>query len=83
MYRIWLNGVVPFAVVLAGAAIAALSDPLPPDLTYRPLPVRPFSAVRADDVFGFCPGICPGSSGFGITAYLSLAGGDVGSPGSL
>jgi cytochrome c peroxidase len=27
----------------------ALSDPLPPDTTYRPLPTRPFSAVKADD----------------------------------
>ena len=29
--------------------LAAFSDPLPPDTTYRALPVRPFSAVRADD----------------------------------
>lgn len=28
---------------------SALSDPLPPDTTYRPLPARPFSAVKADD----------------------------------
>jgi hypothetical protein len=27
----------------------AASDPLPPDLTYRPLPTRPFSEVKADD----------------------------------
>ena len=27
----------------------ALSDPLPPDTTYRPLPTRPLSAVKADD----------------------------------
>jgi cytochrome c peroxidase len=35
------------AAMLPG--LAALSDPLPPDLTYRPLPTRPFSAVKADD----------------------------------
>jgi cytochrome c peroxidase len=29
--------------------LAALSDPLPPDTTYRPLPTRPLSAVKADD----------------------------------
>jgi cytochrome c peroxidase len=27
----------------------AISDPLPPDTTYRPLPTRPLSAVKADD----------------------------------
>jgi len=47
------------AVLVLGAAsisslaivfgFAALSDPLPPDTTYRPLPARPFSAVKADD----------------------------------
>ena len=40
-------------VCLSGLALvfglAALSDPLPPDTTYRPLPARPLSAVRADD----------------------------------
>ncbi len=30
-------------------ALAASSDPLPPDLSYRPLPTRPFAAVKADD----------------------------------
>jgi cytochrome c peroxidase len=30
-------------------SLAAVSDPLPPDTTYRPLPTRPFSAVKADD----------------------------------
>jgi cytochrome c peroxidase len=30
-------------------SVAAISDPLPPDTTYRPLPTRPFSAVKADD----------------------------------
>jgi hypothetical protein len=27
----------------------AISDPLPPDTTYRPLPTRPLSEVKADD----------------------------------
>jgi cytochrome c peroxidase len=39
-------GVSSFAIVFG---LAALSDPLPPDTTYRPLPARPLSAVRADD----------------------------------
>jgi cytochrome c peroxidase len=30
-------------------SLAAISDPLPPDTTYRPLPIRPFSIVKADD----------------------------------
>ena len=30
-------------------SLIAASDPLPPDATYRPLPIRPFSAVKADD----------------------------------
>jgi hypothetical protein len=41
-----------FAALIAGsigAAGVALSDPLPPDLTYRPLPTRPFSEVKSDD----------------------------------
>jgi cytochrome c peroxidase len=29
--------------------LAAVADPLPPDTTYRPLPTRPFSVVKADD----------------------------------
>jgi cytochrome c peroxidase len=43
---------VPLLALLAGAsaiALAASSDPLPPDLTYRPLPTKPFSAVKAED----------------------------------
>jgi cytochrome c peroxidase len=28
---------------------SAISDPLPPDLTYRPLPTLPFSRVKAAD----------------------------------
>lgn len=30
-------------------SLAAFSDPLPPDLTYRPLPTLPFSRVKAAD----------------------------------
>jgi hypothetical protein len=39
-------GVCAFASIIG---LAALSDPLPPDTTYRPLPTRPLSAVKADD----------------------------------
>jgi cytochrome c peroxidase len=49
MSRPWFSLLAPFVIVLSGAAFTALSDPLPPDTTYRPLPVRPFSAVKADD----------------------------------
>ncbi|MDQ2633457.1 MAG: cytochrome B6 [Pseudomonadota bacterium] len=38
----------PFAFGL-GAVGLAFSDPLPPDLTYRPLPTLPFSAVKEND----------------------------------
>jgi len=34
---------------VAALAISALSDPLPPDATYRPLPTLPFSEVKARD----------------------------------
>ena len=38
------------AVLLAlPFSLAAFSDPLPPDLTYRPLPTSPFSRVKAAD----------------------------------
>jgi cytochrome c peroxidase len=44
---------IPFLAVLSTSLMGlvgyAVSDPLPPDLTYRPLPTRPFSEVRADD----------------------------------
>jgi hypothetical protein len=30
-------------------SLAAFSDPLPPDLTYRPLPTLPFSRVKTAD----------------------------------
>jgi cytochrome c peroxidase len=33
----------------SAASLAAFSDPLPPDLTYRPLPTQPLSSVRAND----------------------------------
>src|SRR3954471_4389178 len=39
-------GVCAFASIIG---VAALSDPLPPDTTYRPLPTRPLSAVKTDD----------------------------------
>ena len=48
-------GDVPKAILPATAALvltcslAALSDPLPPDATYRPLPTLPFTAVKAAD----------------------------------
>ena len=35
--------------ICSALAISASSDPLPPDTTYRPLPTRPLSEVRADD----------------------------------
>jgi len=39
-----------FAVLLAlSLSFSAFSDPLPPDLTYRPLPTLPFSRVKAAD----------------------------------
>jgi cytochrome c peroxidase len=47
----WVKALI--AVVSTGIcsalAISASSDPLPPDTTYRPLPTRPLSEVRADD----------------------------------
>jgi cytochrome c peroxidase len=36
-------------IVLTLLVSGASADPLPPDATYRPLPTRPFSAVKADD----------------------------------
>jgi cytochrome c peroxidase len=42
----------PAALACSAAAMfgmAAVSDPLPPSTTYRPLPTQPFSAVRAAD----------------------------------
>src|SRR5258708_19684284 len=39
-------GICSFASLIG---LAALSDPLPPDTTYRPLPARPLSAVKTDD----------------------------------
>src|SRR3954447_24996309 len=37
------------AVLVLACSLAALSDPLPPDATYRPLPTLPFTAVKAAD----------------------------------
>jgi cytochrome c peroxidase len=37
------------AAGVIGFSLIAASDPLPPDLTYRPLPTMPFSAVREND----------------------------------
>ena len=40
------------ALLVAGVLVsswAALSDSLPPDASYRPLPSQPFSVVRATD----------------------------------
>ncbi|AVA24896.1 cytochrome B6 [Rhizobium sp. NXC24] len=40
----------PLAVVVTvGVGVRALSDPLPPDTTYRPLPTMPFSQARKID----------------------------------
>jgi cytochrome c peroxidase len=39
----------PVAFGVAAVGLAAAGDPLPPDLTYRPLPTLPFSAVKEND----------------------------------
>jgi cytochrome c peroxidase len=44
----------PLFILVAGTAITflsfnAFSDPLPPDLTYRPLPMQPLSEVKVQD----------------------------------
>src|SRR4051794_13592634 len=41
-------GFLPAAGLLV-CGLAALSDPLPPDASYRPLPTLPLSAIRDDD----------------------------------
>jgi cytochrome c peroxidase len=46
--RAWTKGML-FLGAAAAANIALAADPLPPDLTYRPLPTQPFSTVRAMD----------------------------------
>ena len=46
MFRHPLFSVSSLCVVAASIAAA---DPLPPDATYRPLPTRPFEAVKAED----------------------------------
>ncbi len=43
-----LRKIPPVAAVTL-CSFAALTDPLPPDATYRPLPTLPFAAVRAND----------------------------------
>src|SRR5919205_347157 len=40
---------IPPVAAVALCSFAALTDPLPPDATYRPLPTLPFAAVRAND----------------------------------
>jgi cytochrome c peroxidase len=37
------------ALLVVPFSLSAFSDPLPPDLTYRPLPTLPFSRVKAAD----------------------------------
>ncbi|MER9657505.1 cytochrome B6 [Mesorhizobium sp. M0152] len=39
----------PTLLGAAAVTLTAASDPLPPDLTYRPLPSLPFSAVKEND----------------------------------
>ncbi|MER8759634.1 cytochrome B6 [Mesorhizobium sp. M0976] len=39
----------PALLGAAAVTLTAASDPLPPDLTYRPLPSLPFSAVKEND----------------------------------
>ena len=39
----------PCALGVATLSLAASSDPLPPDTTYRPLPSLPFSEVKQID----------------------------------
>jgi cytochrome c peroxidase len=43
------GGVLSIVGMAALSSFAALSDPLPPDTTYRPLPTMPFSDVKAAD----------------------------------
>jgi cytochrome c peroxidase len=40
---------IPLALMPVLFSLSALSDPLPPDTTYRPLPTLPFSTVKAND----------------------------------
>lgn len=44
-----LDVILPTTICVAAFSLAALSDPLPPDTTYRPLPTLPLSEVRAND----------------------------------
>jgi hypothetical protein len=45
---VWARSFSAVLIVLP-FCLSALSDPLPPDLTYRPLPTLPFSRVKAAD----------------------------------
>jgi cytochrome c peroxidase len=49
MRPVSLSGMALASGLVAGLALSALSDPLPPDATYRPLPTLPFSDVKARD----------------------------------
>ncbi|MGI6852762.1 cytochrome B6 [Mesorhizobium sp. 1B3] len=44
-----LDILLPTTVCVAAFSLAAFSDPLPPDTTYRPLPTLPLSQVREND----------------------------------
>ncbi|MER9486298.1 cytochrome B6 [Mesorhizobium sp. M0563] len=48
MSRVFNLGL-PALLGAAAVTLTAASDPLPPDLTYRPLPSLPFSAVKEND----------------------------------
>lgn len=48
MSRVFNLGL-PALLGAAAVTLSAASDPLPPDLTYRPLPSLPFSAVKEND----------------------------------
>ena len=47
----WIKALIAVASagICSALVISASSDPLPPSTTYRPLPTRPLSEVRADD----------------------------------
>lgn len=45
----FLDIILPATFCVAAVSVAAISDPLPPDTTYRPLPTLPLSAVRETD----------------------------------
>jgi hypothetical protein len=47
----WVKALIAVASagICSALVISASSDPLPPGTTYRPLPTRPLSEVKADD----------------------------------